>query len=720
MSWTVWRWVTWVVLFLAAVGCALTWFALGPWPQLSLLSGSTNYDIPGARRMLDESQPWLVGLAVLLGLTLDWFARGSRVYVASTLSAVLMWTAFFPLNWWGVSFVAMAPFLTLVRAEGVGRWRRYTAAWVGGLVFGILAVKWLGASPEPVMAAFAWPGVALFLSVYWPIGLFLLRRLDRFGKPPLALTFPVVWVALEYFKAHFPTGYPFLKWVGLYYPSGFPWYFLGHTQHENIFLLQAADLGGVYLISAAVGAVNGAVHDLLVRIPLFRWFVNLPRGWRPRIFRTELMAVAGAVLVVCGLMTYGAFRLVHPPFETGPKVAVLQDNIPQMRLMRDGPLVFSRYDRMTRNVVKGSNPPDLVVWPEACYLFRDITFVGSTPDERDELLRTLPDDWPHHYSLMVQENSEKRPLFPPGYLDQAAADDADRRREELMNQPPNERWKFDASGYWELLRTGRREHARTNWQRDPANPQTSILLGGEAVDWDGKVEKRYNSARLILPDGTPGPRYDKTHLVPFGEYIPFRDQFPALSQLTPSPNSPMCQPGKTFTRFPLSVARKTAQGAAEAKKYTFGVIICYEDTDPTIARRYNQWSGEPNPADFLVNQSLDSWFDTSEELDQHLAISRFRAVEARRPLLRSVNLGISAVIDGDGRIVELPGLIDDGWAASKNVSRAMVVDVPLDGRGSPYAAVGDWVPLLCWVGMVAGFVTLRLARRKRVATTPAA
>lgn len=643
----------------------------------------------------------------------------ARVFLPSVLSGVLLWTAFFPLNWWGVSFVAMAPFLTLVRAEGVRRWERYLAAWFGGLTFGLLAAKWLGASPEPVMAYFAWPGVGLFLSVFWPIGLFLLRRLDRLGRPPLALTFPVVWVALEYFKAHFPTGYPFLKWIGLYYPSGFPWYFLGHTQHANILLLQAADLGGVYLISAAVGAANGAVHDLLVRVPLFRWFVNLPRGWRPPIYRAELMATAGAVLVVGGLMTYGAFRLVHPPFDTGPKVAVLQDNIPQKRLMEDGALVFSRYDRMTRNVAKGGTPPDLVVWPEACYLFRDITFVGATVAERDAVARSLPEDWPHGFSLAVQETTEKRPMLDSAWLAGMEQDDRNRRAEEMKEVPANERWKLDASGYWELLHSGLREHARTRWQRDPDNPQTSVLLGSEAVEWDGKVEKRYNSARLILPDGKPGPRYDKTHLVPFGEYIPFKDWIPALSQLTPSPNSPMCQPGSAFTRFPLSAARKNAQGQVEKRKYTFGVVICYEDTDATIARRYNQWSGEPNPADFLVNQSLDSWFDVSEELDQHLAISRFRAVEARRPLLRSVNLGISAVIDGDGRIVELPGLLDDGWAASKGVSRAMVVDVPLDGRGSPYAAVGDWVPLLAWVGLVAGLVTLRFARRKRVAPAPA-
>ncbi len=708
------RIILWVLTVLLAGGALVCGFT----PAVLAMRGTPDAVSPETLALLSSAvAPSVIAFALALAVVADGFGVKARVYLPSILSAVLCWTAFFPLNWWGVAFVAMVPFLTLVRAEGIGRWRRYTAAWLGGLTFGALAINWLRHA-DPMMALFAWPSVALYLSLFWPLGLFLLRRLDRFGKPPLALTFPVVWVALEYAKAHFPTGYPFLKAVGLYYPSGFPWYFLGHTQHANLPLLQAADLGGVYLISATVGAVNGAVHDLLVRFRPFRWFVNLPRGWQQPVFRAELMSVAGAVLLLGGLIVYGSMRLVHEPFAPGPTVAVLQDNIPHKKLMADGPLVFSRYDRMTRQVVKGNPTPDLVVWPEACYLFRDISFVADTPAEREALIGGLKDDWPHHYSLTVQENSEKRPLFPPGYLDKASADDAEHRREELMSLPPKERASYDASGFWDLLRSGRKEHARTRWQRDPANPQTCVLLGGEAIDWDGKTEKRYNSARMILPDGTPGPRYDKTHLVPFGEYIPFRNQLPFLTSLSPSLNTPMCEPGQTFTRFPLRSAREDAEKQGKGKQYTFGVLICYEDTDPTIARRFNPWSGEPNPADFLVNQSLDSWFGTSEELDQHLALSRFRAVETRRALVRSVHMGQSAVIDGDGKIVEMAGLLEDGWEASKGESRALVVEIPLDTRVSVYAAVGDWVPLLCWVGMIAAFVTLWVARRRAKVTAP--
>ena len=679
------RWVLLSLVVLLGLGAV----AVGLLPAILELAGSPELLSPDVvARLRPVVQPTLVAFALLFALVADGFRGKQRVFLPAVLSAVLLWTAFFPLNWWPVAFVALAPFLMLVRAEGIGNPRRYFAAWVGGLTFGTLAVSWLRVA-HPMMAVFAWPGLSLFLSLFWPLALLLLRRLDRLGRPPLALTLPVVWVALEYAKAHFPTGYPFMQWLHLYQPSGFAWYFLGHTQHANLYLLQAADLGGAYLISAAVAAVNGAAYDVLVRVPLVRWAVNLPRGWRLPVFRTELMALAGGLLVPGGLMCYGAVRLSHPPFEVGPKVALLQDNLDQKRLMADPALLYSRYDRLCRDAARSD--PDLIVWPEVCYPYGDVTVTGATPVERASNLQSLPEEW--WLSLAIQETTAKQPLL------------------DLQGLPPDTRARADLAPFRQLLVAGRRDHAAAHWH-------SHVLLGCEAVDWDGTEVKRYNAARLLKPDGTPGPRYDKTHLVPWGEYVPFRDRLPFLRAFSPTPDDAGCMPGDKLTRFTLPTGKKTPQG--EYAVYTFGVVICYEDTEPGLARRYNPWSGEPRPADFLVNMSLDSWFDASEEHEQHLAISRFRAVEARRPLVRAVNMGISAVIDGDGRVRELPGLLDDGWSASKNVPGVIVADLPLDSRGSPYAAVGDWVPLLCWVGMACGFATLwAVRRRKRTTPQPA-
>jgi apolipoprotein N-acyltransferase len=95
-----------------------------------------------------------------------------------------------------------------------------------------------------------------------------------------------------------------------------------------------------------------------------------------------------------------------------------------------------------------------------------------------------------------------------------------------------------------------------------------------------------------------------------------------------------------------------------------------------------------------VNISNDGWFDGTEEHEQHLAICRFRAVEARRAIVRAVNMGVSGVIDPDGRVVALP---DPDWRKSKKVDAIVTAAVPLDARGSTYAAWGDWVPAGCWL-----------------------
>ncbi len=105
--------------------------------------------------------------------------------------------------------------------------------------------------------------------------------------------------------------------------------------------------------------------------------------------------------------------------------------------------------------------------------------------------------------------------------------------------------------------------------------------------------------------------------------------------------------------------------------------------------------------DFLVNQSNDGWFSCTHEHEEHLAVSRFRAVECRRSLVRSANMGISAIIDGDGRIVALPAAT---WAASKGVMAVVSGAVPIDDRMSVYVRTGDVLPWLCWLALIVAMV----------------
>jgi apolipoprotein N-acyltransferase len=248
-----------------------------------------------------------------------------RVFLPAVLSGLLLWAAFFPLDFGAIGFVALVPWLSLVRAD-VSRRRRYLAAYLGGFVFSVLATQWVRVA-HPMMYA-SWLAFSLVLPLFWVLTLDLIRRLDRLGVP-LALSVPVVWVALEYMRMHFPTGYPFLKPLGLYQMIGFGWYFLGYTQHANLPLIQIADLGGVYAVSFVVAGVNGMVADWVFRSAAVRGWLKQPTpsltvGVRPALATSMLV-----ILLAGASAAYGYSRLRHPEFAPGPRVATIQGSVPQ-------------------------------------------------------------------------------------------------------------------------------------------------------------------------------------------------------------------------------------------------------------------------------------------------------------------------------------------------------------------------------------------------------
>jgi len=156
---------------------------------------------------------------------------------------------------------------------------------------------------------------------------------------------------------------------------------------------------------------------------------------------------------------------------------------------------------------------------------------------------------------------------------------------------------------------------------------TALLIG--MPSGDPRV-RYYNS---VLLSGTGTGRYDKHHLVPFGEYLPFDAYLRPLLDFLSIPMS-------SFT------AGGAAQAALVAGALRFGVSICYEDAYGSEVRK-------PLPAaNVLVNVSDDAWFGDSLAPHQHLEIAQLRALETGRPLLRATNTGISAIIDHRGRVLK--------------------------------------------------------------------
>jgi len=545
----------------------------------------------------------------------------SRVFLPAMLSGLLLYLCFFPVNAGFLGWVAVVPLLSLVRANARPR-RIYFATFVGGLFFYVPAISWMRVA-HPAMYA-SWLFLAFCCAIFLVMTMWIARRLDRVGVP-FWLAVPVGFVAVEYFRSHFPTGYTWLETVGLRNPIGFGWYMLGHTQHDWLSLIQIADLAGVYGLTFLVAMVNAVLWLGLEQTLRARKLLRLRDDIAPTSIRPSLVAAALLVAAV----VYGHVRLGHAPFADGPQVALIQGNLPQDIKNTKGPEMERHFGALARESLRppaGQPAPDLVIWPETSLVFGWYD-LGAGAD-----IETAPQPFRREFNLCRLDVAE-------------------------------------LAAHW----------------------KTPMLYGLNAYQWEADdMEWRYNSALLVDVAGKPVARYDKIHLVPFGEYVPLEKYFPFMTVFTPYDKPYSCKPGEHWTRFPITVGDRT---------YHFACVICYEDTDATLARQYVRPSADG--VDFIVNISNDGWFDGTAEHEQHLAIARFRAVETRRSVVRAVNMGISAIIDPDGRVVALPG---ETWAQSKKVSAIVRGPVPIDTRTSLYARLGDWLPILTWAIVLGGFV----------------
>jgi len=187
------------------------------------------------------------------------------------------------------------------------------------------------------------------------------------------------------------------------------------------------------------------------------------------------------------------------------------------------------------------------------------------------------------------------------------------------------------------------------------------VYGLESRQVPGQPYDVYNSALVIAPNGERIGRYDKIHLVPFGEYVPFKSMFFFIDNIThdvggfsrgtqrkvfklpaaPPPAAMPDMPGmKHDTKMPVAVIDDSSSAAN-----TLSVIICYEAVFPDETRQFVN-----NGAQVLLNISNDGWYGPLGATRQHLNIVRMRAIENHRWLLRATNTGISAIIDPYGRI----------------------------------------------------------------------
>lgn len=585
-----------------------------------------------------------------------------------TLASVIMFTWIFPpMAAWPLAFVCLAPWCYAV-ATTQRAWVIHWISFVGGWLFYLVAARWL----MPV-TGLGYAALGFYLALYWPAAAWAIRAGLRHGLSPV-WTLPAAWVATEYLRG----------WV----MTGFPWFFIGHAFWNQPLFIQVADIFGAYGISFLA---------LFVSAVLVEWQLQRRRR-RSQPPRRLQLRVGGiiAALAIGAALTYGYVRLNQTPqhLRPGPKIAVVQENYPlaSREPYNDVPHHKIFADYVVRATEAAREHPDLIAFPETAW--------GAVQNKNFLAVK-------HRAVDEVSLGAWGFGAFCDEVISALCRGDFAAIRE-----------RFDAVN-WPA------EHRPRPMPHD-AGPSTHVLVGTLAIEVNPTQvyppTHRYNSALLYTPDGQQlDQRYDKVHLVPFGEIVPFRKQrwlgldlhwlYVWLNSLSPFSNHGKVEytltPGSALTLFDLPTA---------AGKFRFGVPICYEDVMPYIARGFVYERGEKR-ADFLVNISNDGWFRQAE-LPQHLGICVFRAVENRVPIARSVNTGISGFIDSCGRLISVVEV--DGKTVGQNVAGYRTAILPLDDRRSLYGVYGDWFALLClatgcalWAEAIVARWLLAIRRRWR-------
>ncbi|SLN64624.1 Apolipoprotein N-acyltransferase [Pseudoruegeria aquimaris] len=214
-----------------------------------------------------------------------------------------------------------------------------------------------------------------------------------------------------------------------------------------------------------------------------------------------------------------------------------------------------------------------------------------------------------------------------------------------------------------------------------AAAQAPLIFGAQRREG----ARYFNSLAVLSPEGRIAALYDKQHLVPFGEYVPFGDLFARIGIHGLAANE-----GGGYSAGP---GPRVLDLGALGKVLP---LICYE---ASFARDV---AGAPERADWIVQITNDAWFGTSAMPYQHLDQSRMRAIEQGLPVVRSANTGISAVVDGRGRIL-----------ASLPLGEAGALDAPLPAVLPPtaYARLGNTPVFLLLAVLLLAAVGSRGANR---------
>jgi len=563
-----------------------------------------------------------------------------RLWVLAILSGLLQVLPFpiaGPAPVWRTAFcwVALAPLLwALTGKDANGRPLRAiqgaALGYASGFVWYLGNCYWVYATMH-LYGGIAKPAAVgilvlfcLYLGLYHAlfgalIAAFRRAKLGRrnLGVQGALLLSPFAWVAVELARARI---------------TGFPWDLLGITQVDNPLLTRLAPYLGVYGISFVIAAVNAL------------WLVRISLKAR-RYTWPALMVACGAIVLL-----YVVFlRRTVPPIHEGTQATatLLQENLEVGAAAASAGPPLTMGDKLRTFSELSLFPPA----GESCNGIPELPgtqCAGPVPAQQGA------------------DSGGARFLQPTDLI--------------VWPEAPNDFLEIDPA-----LRSAissQEFHAAVSSLARAAD--APIIVGDIAFDADPDVKRgydQYNSADFVAPDGRIVGRYDKMHLVPFGEYVPYKKLFFFAGSLLQDVG--IFDPGKHRTMF-------TVGG------HSYGTFICYESVFGDEMRQYARMG-----ADVLVNISDDGWYGDTSAAWEHLNMVRMRAIENHRWVLRATNTGVTAAIDPYGRVVT---------SAPRHIRTSLRVGFNYEHDITFYSAHGDLFAYFCALVTLGG-LGLGLLRR---------